>query len=125
MSSNKDIVEAYMTSMSKGDRAGVLSCLAEDVEWIEWYNGVPISGDRHQGKDAFNENLGEPETGPKLREEVTRLTEERDVVVAEGTAHVSMKDGSSLTFKYCDIFELENGKVKRLSSFTAKIKDTA
>jgi hypothetical protein len=38
------------------------------------------------------------------------------VVVAEATAHISMKD-SSTTFEFCDIFEFESEKVKRITTF--------
>ena len=53
------------------------------------------------------------------------MTEEGNVVVVEGTAHVHKKDGTHLSVRFCDIFEFENGKVKRLNSFGALIKDSA
>ncbi len=53
------------------------------------------------------------------------MTEENNVVVAEGTAHIHKKDGSSFKVRFVDIFELEDGKVRRLNSFGALIKDSA
>lgn len=72
-------------------------------------------------KTAFIQNYGDHE----LRTEVTRLTEESNVVVAEGTARVTKKDGRSLSVLFCDIFELTNGKIQRKSSFGALIKESA
>jgi len=117
MSANKKLVETYLATTDKS-RLGPL--LADDVEWVEWGDGVPPSGVITRGRDAFIGNYGDDQ----LRGEVHRLTEEDDVVVAEGTTHVTKKDGSSLSVRYVDIFELENGKIKRKSSFGALLKDS-
>ena len=116
MSPNKKLIEAYM---APSDRSKIAPLLADDVEWIEWGDGVPPTGARTRGKAAFLENFGTDE----LRSQVTRMTEEGDVVVAEGTVRVHRKEGDILTVQFCNIFELENGKVKRLTSFGARIKD--
>ncbi len=118
MSPNKKLVETYLTIT---DRSKLAPLLADDVEWIEWGDGVPASGVITRGKEAYLKNYGDDE----LRGEVHRLTEENNVVVAEGTAHVTKKDGSSLSVRYVDIFDLENGKIIRKSSFGALVKDSA
>ena len=118
MSPNKQVIETYLTS---SDRSKVASLLSDDVEWIEWGDGVPASGVRTQGKIAFIKNFGDDE----LETQIRRMTEENNVVVAEGTVHVHKKDGKILTVQFCDIFELESGKVKRLNSFGALVKDSA
>ena len=117
-SPNKKLIESYLTAT---DKSKLGSLLADDVEWIEWGEGVPVTGVRTQGKAAFIQNFGDDE----LRCEIHRLTEEGNVVVAEGTVHVHKKDGRVLTVQFCDIFELEHGKVKRLNSFAALIKDAS
>jgi len=117
MSPNKKLIETYMTTV---DRSKAAESLADDVEWIEWGDGVPATGVRTQGKAAFIQNFGDDE----LRTQITRMTEENNVVVVEGTVHVHKKEGRDLTLQYCNIFELENGKVKRLNSFGALIKDS-
>jgi uncharacterized protein len=117
MSPNKKVIEAYMAST---DRSKVAALLTDDVEWVEWGNGVPSSGARSIGKAAFIQNFGDDE----LHTEITRMSEENNVVVAEGIARVHRKDGGIVTVRFCDIFELESGKVKRLSSFGAILKDS-
>ncbi|MGC2035393.1 MAG: nuclear transport factor 2 family protein [Thermoplasmata archaeon] len=116
VSPNKKLIATYMATIAKSELAPLL---ADDVEWIEWGNGVPATGARTLGKAAFIANFGDFQ----LRAEITRMTEEDNVVVAEGTARVTPKEGGSFSVRFCDIFELENGKVKRLSSFGAKIQD--
>jgi len=117
MSSNKKLVETYLTTADKS-RLGPL--LADDVEWVEWGDGVPASGVITRGREAHIQNFGDNE----LRGEVKRLTEENNVVVAEGRAHVTKKDGSTLSVEYVNIFEVESGKIKRKSSFGALIRET-
>ena len=117
MSSNKKLIETYLTGTDKAKLDGLL---ADDVEWVEWGDGVPPSGVITRGKEAYIKNYGDDE----LRDEVHRLTEEGNVVVAEGTAHVTKKNGDALSVRFVDIFELENGKIKRKSSFGALIKNS-
>jgi uncharacterized protein len=117
MSANKQLIERYLATSDKS-KLGAL--LADDVEWIEWGDGVPASGAITRGKEAHIKNYGDDE----LRGEIHRLTEENNVVVAEGTAHVTKKDGRHLSVRYVDIFEVENGKIKRKSSFGALLKGT-
>ena len=117
MSPNKALVEAYFGTVDKS-KLGPL--LADDVEWVEWGDGVPASGAITQGKAAVIGNYGDDE----LHVDLTRLTEEGPVVVAEGTAHVTKKDGRTFDVRFCDIFEIESGKIRRKSSFGALIKDS-
>jgi uncharacterized protein len=116
VSPNKKLVEAHL---STPDKSVTTALLADDVEWVEWGDGVPASGAITRGKEAYLKNYGDDE----VRGEIHRLTEEGNVVVAEGTAHVTKKDGSTLSVRFVDIFEIEKGKIKRKSSFGALIKD--
>jgi uncharacterized protein len=118
MSPNKKLIETYLATTDRSKRGPLLS---DDVEWVEWVDGVPPSGAITRGKEAYIKNYGDDE----LRGEVHRLTEENNVVVAEGTAHVTKKDGSRLSVRFVDIFEVEHGKIKRKQSFGALIKDSA
>jgi len=117
MSANKKVVESYFGSTGT-DYARVL---ADDVELVEWADGVAATGARTLGKAAFVENRGTRE----FRTEVTRLTEEGRVVVAEGMAHGSTKEGHPWTVRFCDIFEVEDGKVKRMTSIGVSVKEPA
>ena len=116
MSSNRKVVEQYLARESTADLDRLL---ADDVEWIEWVDGVPMSGAITRGKAAYLANFGTDE----LRSEVHRITEENGVVVAEGTAHVVKSDGKKLAVRFVDIFEIAGGKVQRLQSFGALLKD--
>lgn len=92
MSPNKKLVEKYLTTP---DRSKLGDLLADDIEWVEWADGVPASGAITRGKEAHIKNYGDDE----LRDEIHRLTEEGNVVVVEGTAHVTKKDGAQLSVR--------------------------
>ena len=116
MTENKKTVDRYMEAFRKTDHPGVLACLTDDVEW-------EIPGFfRVTGKDAFDgqiENdafVGHPDIT------VTRLTEENAVVVAEGTVDAQRRDGGVLHLAFCDVFEMRDGKIRKLVSYLAEVK---
>jgi ketosteroid isomerase-like protein len=117
MSANKQLIE----KLEATDPSKLGPLLADDVEWVEWADGVPASGAIRRGKDAYIGNYGDD----ALRGKITRMIEEGNVVVAEGHVRVTKKDGSTFTVQYCDIYELQNGKIKRKSSYGALVKDPA
>jgi uncharacterized protein len=120
MTPNKKVVESFLDALGRMDRSALLSCLAEDVERVEWANGFPQSGVPVRGRNAVIQNLDRP-ADVTLRTEMARMTEENNVVVAEGTVRVTKKESTPMTIKFLDVFEFESGKVKRLDSFTATV----
>jgi ketosteroid isomerase-like protein len=114
---NKKLVER----LEDRSAANLGPLLADDVEWVEWVDGVPASGSVRRGKEAFIQNYGDD----RLEGTITRMVEEGNVVVAEGNVRVTKRDGRSLTVQYCNIYELAGGKVKRKSSYGALVKDSA
>lgn len=56
---------------------------------------------------------------------VTRMIEENDIVVAEGTFLTKREDGASFPLALCDVFEMENGKIRRLTSYLMEIAPPA
>jgi limonene-1,2-epoxide hydrolase len=116
MTENKRTVEKYMEGFRKTDREQILSCLTDDVEW-------EIPGVfRARGRDAFNEHIVDPGFAGNPVIDVTRMTEENDVVVAEGSVLASRNGETSLPLAFCDVFELEHGKIRRLVSYLMETK---
>lgn len=100
-----------MDGFRKTDRPQILSCLTDDVEWV-------IPGAFHvRGKDNFATHIvdegfvGHPEIT------LSRLTEEDDVVVAEGSVRAPKQDGTFLNLVFCDVFDMQNGQIRRLVSY--------
>jgi uncharacterized protein len=110
-SRNKRTVQRYMDAFNRSDHAEILSCLTDDVEWV-------IPGAFHTtGKDAFDKEIENDAFvgSPTIR--VTRMTEEHDVVVAEGRVQSARRDGGMLDALFCDVFAMRNAKIRHLTSY--------
>lgn len=116
---NKRTVEAYMDAYSRTARAEILDCLTDDVRW-------DIAGAFHtHGKPEFDAHIVDPYSAGNPEITITRLTEENDVVIAEGTVRAARLDGTVLTLDYCDVFEMRDGKVARLISYLMTTHDAS
>ena len=102
-----------MDAFGRTDHARVLACLTDDVEWH-----VPGAFHIH-GKEAFDGQIEHEDFVGSPAIAVTRLTEENDVVVAEGTVRAQRKDGGVIDLVFCDVFEMREGKIRKLISYLA------
>src|SRR5687767_3927201 len=111
MSRNKETVDRYMDAFRRSDHERILACLTGNVEWV-----IPGAFHLH-GKEEFDRHIeGDGFLGsPAIT--VTRLTEEHDVVVAEGRVRTQRKDGTFLNLAFCDVFEMSGGRIRRLTSY--------
>jgi ketosteroid isomerase-like protein len=117
MSQNKLTVEEYLEGFRRSDHARVLACLTEDVEW-------EIPGMFHvRGKEAFDREIENEAFVGSPRIGVTRLTEENDVVVAEGTVQARRREGAPLNLKFCDVFVMQDGRIRQLISYLMEVND--
>ncbi len=110
-STNKKTVQRYMDAYEKLNHPQILDCLTDDVEWI-------IPGFIHRkGKADFDKEIENDQNdgGPEIK--IARLTEENDVVIAEGAVKQKTKDGNTVSLAFCDVFEMENTKIKKLISY--------
>ena len=116
MTPNKKTIEAYMDGFRKTDRTQILSCLTDEVEWV-------IPGAFHViGKEDFAKHIVDEGFVGHPVITVSRLIEEDDVVVAEGSVRAPKKDGTFLDLVFCDVFDMRNGKIRRLVSYLMEAK---
>lgn len=114
---NKATVMKYMDGFRASDHPMVLSCLTDDVEWI-------IPGAFHLvGQAAFDKEIENEAFVGSPTINVSRLVEENNVVVAEGSVSSARRDGGMLKAVFCDVFEMQNFKIKRLTSYLMEIRD--
>lgn len=107
-----------MEAFRRSDHAQVLACLTDDVEW-------EIPGAFHvRGKRAFDQHIEEVEFESRPEIAVSRLTEEHDVVVAEGTVLTRQKNGAILHLAFCDVFEMRDARIRKLISYVVPIPVT-
>lgn len=116
MTPNQKTVETYMDGFRSSDRPQILSCLTADIEW-------EIPGAFHvQGKEEFEKHIVDEGFVGSPAITVTRLTESNDVVVAEGSVRTQRKDGTFLNLAFCDVFEMQDHKIRRLISYLMETK---
>ena len=116
MSVNKQTVERYMDGFNASDHEQVLSCLTDDVEW-------EMPGAFHLvGKAAFDGEIENPAFVGRPAVTVTRMVEEGAVVVAEGSVQAQRADGGRLNAVFCDVFEMENGLIRKLTTYLMELK---
>ena len=75
-----------------------------------------------RGKEEFDKHIVDDGFVGSPAITVTRLTEEDDVVVAEGSVRTQRKDGTLLGLAFCDVFELRDHKIRRLISYLMETK---
>jgi len=111
MTENKRTVEEYLDGFRKSDHKQILSCLTDDIEW-------EMPGVFHLvGKDAFDKEIENDAFVGSPTITITRTTEENDVVVAEGSVRTQRKAGGFLSPKFCDVFVMQGGKIRRLITY--------
>lgn len=116
MTENKRTIEKYMDGFRRTDHAQILSCLTDDVEWV-------IPGAFHaRGKEEFDREIENPDFTGRPDITVTRLVEEGDVVVAEGSVRARRKSGTIMNLVFCDVFEMRGGGIRRLISYLMETK---
>lgn len=111
MSENKKIIEKYMEGFRESDHQKILSCLTDDIVWE--MPGVY----KHIGKEEFDKEIENENFVGRPKIQIKRFVEEDNVVVAEGSVQGEMINGNKLDAVFCDVFLLENGKIKKLTSY--------
>ncbi|MBC8645196.1 MULTISPECIES: nuclear transport factor 2 family protein [Flavobacterium] len=111
MTSNKYTVVSYIEGFRTYDHKKILSCLAEDIVW-------DMPGFFHLiGKEAFDKEIEKNHFIENPEIEIISLTEENDTVVVEGKIKCNFRSGDLLNAAFCDVFQMENGKIKKLTSY--------
>jgi ketosteroid isomerase-like protein len=105
-----------MDAFARTDHAEILSCLTDDVEWV-------IPGAFHLvGKEAFDNEIENDAFVGSPTINVIRMTEEQDVVVAEGAVRCARKDGGLLDAVFCDVFVMQDAKIRHLTSYLMEVR---
>ena len=117
MTENKKTVERYMDGFRASNHEQILACLTEDVVW-------DMPGAFHLvGKEAFDGEIENEAFVGHADITVTRMTEENDVVVAEGAVRVARRGGGELHAVFCDVFEMAAARIQRLTTYLTEVKD--
>lgn len=122
----KNLVTQTWTSFGKGDIKAAFANMSDNVSWLVPGTTAGVSGLK-RGKDEilkFVSGLGSvfPEG---LQSEIRRTYCDGDTVIVELTNRGKVSNGKSYENEYCFVFELEDGKVRRIREYvdTQKSKE--
>lgn len=116
MTDNKRTVASYIEGFNTTDHELILSCLTDDVEWV-------IPGFFFvTGKEEFDGEIENEEFVGSPTIDILRLVEEDDVVIAEGKVEARRRDGGTLNAVFCDVFEMRDAKIRRLTSYLTQLE---
>ena len=104
-----------MEGFRNSDHELILACLTDDVAW-----DIP-GAFRIVGKEAFDREIENEAFVGKPSITVTRMTEENNVVVAEGAVRVQRRTGDFLNLVFCDVFVMHGGKIRQLISYLVPV----
>jgi uncharacterized protein len=111
MTENMSIIEKYIDGFNKSDHEQILSCLIDDIEW-------KMPGALHLfGKEQFDKEIENPAFVGRPTIVVTRMIEENNIVIAEGTVRAKKKDAEFINLVFCDVFEMKDRLIKKLTSY--------
>lgn len=115
MTTNKQTVHNFMEGFKKWDRAQILSCLTEDIVW-------DMQGAFHlEGKEAFDRELKNDAFTDNPIISHIKIVEEQNILVAEGTVQSQSKEGQTRNYVFCDVFQMEGGKIKKLTAYVLEV----
>ena len=97
-------------------RRGIFGRVSEaDMRVLSRHVPCPGQGGVRPGNE--NEAF---EGSPRIT--VTRLIEENDIVVAEGTVEARKRGGEPLNLRFCDVFTMQAGKIRHLVSYLMEVR---
>jgi uncharacterized protein len=117
VSTQTDMVSAYMEGFRRSDHAAVLATLTDDVEWV-------IHGHRSlRGKEAFDAEIENDafEGSPELT--VRGYLEDGATVIVPHIGLGHLRGGAEFRFQAVDLFTFRDGLICRVESYV--VPDTA
>lgn len=108
---NMQTIDRYLDGFRTTNRVQILACLAEDVEWV-------LPGLFHtRGKPEFASQIVSEGFEPNPTITAERTFEIGDTIIVEGNADTKRTDGQAVNLAFCDVFDLRDGKIRKLTSY--------
>ena len=115
---NKKLIQSMFAELSRGNGAGYLDGLADDVQFTIM-GTTKYSGTFRGKQDVVNRLLtplmNELEGGLEVTPDT--FIAEGDTVVMQGRGRSKTKTGKSYNNSYCQVFRIAGGKVKEITEY--------
>ncbi|QTE40014.1 nuclear transport factor 2 family protein [Mucilaginibacter gossypii] len=115
----KEIVQHVIDAFDNNDVEKILSFFADDVKWTMKGSSVTIMN----GKNEVEQFLGGMEDVKMVSSTKDHIVVEGNTAAVDGLVQCKDKDGKGMAMYYADFYELENDKVKRVTSYIVDKKE--
>jgi uncharacterized protein len=121
-----EVVRGIYNALARGDMAGVLGAMADDIEWYE-AEGMPYGG-VYQGGDAVAQNVFGPvmQDIPNFAVSPEQFIASGDTVAVVARYTGTGRDtGKQLDLQVVHVYDVRDGKVVQFRQFadTAKFRE--
>lgn len=114
---NKEIIAQVIEAFDNSDGATITRHMTDDVEWHmlgdQVYSGIETV------KKFFNDHQDVKVTSSLKN----HLIADGDTIAVSGEITCTESNGNLCNMYYCDIYEMENFKIKKLISYTVGKKE--
>ena len=113
--SNQEIIKAVVHAFAVSDNETILSHVTDDFQWLM------LGSSTISGKEGLRKFF---DANPQMK--ILSITEDNfifdgDIAVVNGEVTCGSPDAIYNMF-YCDIYELENSKIKKMTTYTVQKK---
>jgi uncharacterized protein len=118
---NSETIHNVIDAFDNNDVDTILSLVTDDAEWHMLGDQV-ISG-KEEMREFFSKNAGMK----MLSSTKDHIIIEGDRAAVDGNVQCIGKNGLVMDMYYCDVYELEKGRVKKIVSYTvnkSKVSNT-
>lgn len=108
---NKEVIMQVIDAFDKSDGETITSHMTDDVEW--YLLGAQVYSGKETIRKFFNDNQGIQVTSSIKN----HIIADGDTVAVNGEITCTTSEGELCDMYYCDFYEMENFKIKKLTSY--------
>jgi uncharacterized protein len=114
----KELVTRTWAAIGKGEIKSAFAHMSDDVSWLVPGNLPGVSGLKRGKEEILKFMSGVGDTFPEgLQSEIRKVHCDGDTVVVELTNRGKVRNGKQYENEYCFVFELEDGKIRRIREY--------
>ncbi len=113
---NKEIVEKANALLAEGKSEEFLLLCTEDVEWTL----LAEAPSKMKGREAIREFMASSQDSQPPNFTVDKVIAEGEFVVSNGDMVMKNKEGETVSYAYCDIYQFQDNKIAELRTFINK-----
>lgn len=113
---NREMITKVLTAFDNNDTETILAHMADDVTWV--MAGYETVSGKQAVEKFFADNADTRVTYNKMK----HLIIDGDLIAAHGESQCTNTDGKVYNMYYCDVYELSNGKIKQMTTYTVERK---